>query len=169
VVGKPPMEDCFFGKATERIFLPLIRMQIPEIVDIHLPLEGVFHNCALVSIRKNFPGVARKVMHSIWGLGQMMFTKVIIVLEDPVDLGNYSEVAWKVLNHFDPSRDLEIVKGPVDALNHASSQAFFGGKVGIDATRKTKEEGMEREWPPEIIMDPQIKKRIDEIWKDLGI
>ncbi len=138
VVGKPPMEDCYMAKATERIFLPFLKMLIPEIVDIELPLEGVFHNCALIAIKKEYPGQAKKVINALWGLGQMASTKFIAVFDDDINLRDYSTVVWKLLNNVDPRRDLMIVEGPLDALDHSASYANFGGKMGIDATRKTR-------------------------------
>jgi 4-hydroxy-3-polyprenylbenzoate decarboxylase len=169
IVGKPPMEDCFIAKATERIFLPVLRMQIPELVDMNLPIEGVFHNLAVVSIRKRYPGHARKVMHAIWGLGQMSFTKFIIVVDENVNVQDMSEVLWRLGNNVDPKRDIEIVEGPVDVLNHASPAQNYGSKMGIDATKKLPEEGMPREWPPDIVMHPEVKAKIDMLWKELGI
>lgn len=169
VVGKPPMEDVFLGKATERIFLPLLQMQVPGIVDLHLPLEGVFHNCAIISIRKSYPGEARKVISALWGLGQLALTKVIIVVDEDVDVQNLSQVAWKVFNNIDPERDLLFIKGPVDVLDHASSVCGYGSKVGIDATRKMGEEGYERKWPEEIRMDEEIKRLVDQRWQDYGL
>ena len=169
VVGKPPMEDCFLGKATERIFLPLVRAQIPEIVDMNLPVEGIFHNLAFVSIRKRYPMQARRVMHALWGLGQMMFTKIIIVFDEDVDVQNTSEVLWRLGSNIDPKRDVTFVEGPVDALDHAAPQPLFGSKMGIDATRKIEGEGHHRAWPAEIVMDPAVKRKIDTVWKELGI
>jgi len=169
IVGKPPMEDCFIGKATERIFLPLIKRQLPEIVDINLPIEGVFHNLAVVSIDKRFPGHARKVINALWGLGQMMFTKIIIVVDAHVNVHDWSEVIWRVGNNVDPKRDVIIEEGPVDILNHASPFFGYGGKMGIDATEKLKEEGHPREWPPAIEMSEDIKKLVSEKWEKYGI
>jgi len=169
VVGKPPMEDCFLGKATERIFLPLVRAQIPEIVDMNLPVEGIFHNLAFVSIRKRYPMQARRVMHALWGLGQMMFTKIIVVFDEDVDVQNTSEVLWRLGSNIDPKRDVTFVEGPVDALDHAAPQPLFGSKMGIDATRKIEGEGHHRAWPAEIVMDPAVKRKIDTVWKELGI
>ncbi|WP_422447688.1 menaquinone biosynthesis decarboxylase [Thermoanaerobacterium sp. DL9XJH110] len=168
VVGKPPMEDCFLGKATERIFLPLLKIQCPEIVDINFPLEGVFHNCVIVSIKKRYPGHAKKVMHALWGIGQMMYTKLIIVVDEHVDPKDLSTVAWKVFNNIDARRDVVIVEGPLDALDHASPVKHYGSKMGIDATKKWKEEGYEREWPDDIVMDPKIKEMVDRRWKEYG-
>src|SRR5580765_8597633 len=147
IVGPPPMEDFYMGKAIERIFLPLMRLQLPEIRDIAMPAEGIFHNLILVAIRKSYPGHARKVMHAIWGLGQAMFSKVIVVVDEDVDVQNYREVAWKVLNNIDPERDIQFVMGPVDSLDHASRLPNYGSKMGVDATRKWPEEGFTRRWP----------------------
>ena len=167
IVGRPPMEDCYMAKATERIFLPLIKKQLPEIVDINLPIEGVFHNLALVSIDKRYPGHAKKVMHALWGLGQMMFTKIIIVFDKEVDVQNISEALWRLGNNIDPKRDIVFSEGPVDALDHAAPQPLFGSKMGIDATRKWKEEGFKRQWPDVVEMDKEIKEKIDKLWKKL--
>jgi len=155
------------AKATERIFLPLIKKQLPEIIDINLPIEGVFHNLALVSIDKRYPGHAKKVMHALWGLGQMMFTKIIIVFDKEVDVQNVSEALWRLGNNIDPKRDIIFSEGPVDALDHAAPQPLFGSKMGIDATRKWKEEGFKRQWPDVIEMDKEIKEKIDHLWKKL--
>ncbi len=167
IVGKPPMEDCFMAKATERIFLPLIKLIFPEIIDINLPIEGVFHNLAFVSIKKSYPGHAKKVMHGLWGLGQLMFTKIIVVLDEDVDVQNLQEVIWRVGNNIDPLRDFVFVQGPVDTLDHAAPYPGLGSKVGIDATRKFKEEGFMREWPQDIKMSKEVKKKIDNIWQEL--
>jgi len=169
IVGRPPMEDGFLGEAVERLFLPLVKKTIPEIVDMHLPVEGIFHNLMLVSIDKRFPGHARKTMHAIWGTGQMMFTKTIVVLDADVDLRNPREVVWRALTAIDPERDVELVRGPVDELDFAARLSCYGSKMGIDATRKWKEEGFTRPWPDPIVMSPAIKKRVDEIWASLGI
>jgi len=168
VVGKPPMEDCFLGKATERIFLPLLKMFMPEIVDINLPLEGVFHNCAVVSIKKSYPGQARKIMCAIWGMGQMMFTKMIIVVDDHVNVQDMSEVWWRVYNNTDPKRDFMVVDGPLEVLDHASPLSAYGSKVGIDATKKWAGEGHQREWPDEIIMNEEIKELVTSRWQEYG-
>src|SRR6185437_16001459 len=141
----------------ERIFLPLMRLQLPEVRDIAMPAEGVFHNLILVSIRKSYPGHARKVMHSIWGTGQAMFSKCIVVVDEDVDVQNVSEVAWKALNNIDPQRDIEFVLGPVDSLDHASRLPNFGSKMGVDATTKWKTEGFYRRWPNVIAMTPEVK------------
>ncbi len=168
VVGKPPMEDCYMAKATERIFLPIIKMILPEIKDIELPIEGVFHNCALVSIDKKYPGQAKKVINALWGLGQFSSTKFIAVFDKDLDLRDSGTVLWKLLNNVDPGRDLLFSQGPLDALDHSASYANFGGKMGIDATRKTREEGMGREWPEEIVMTPDVKAIVDRRWKEYG-
>jgi len=169
IVGPPPMEDYFMGKAIERMFLPLMRMQIPEIRDMCMPAEGIFHNLMLVSIRKSYPMQARKVMHAVWGLGQAMFTKCIVVVDEDVDVQNYSEVAWKALNNIDPQRDIEFVTGPIDSLDHSSRMANWGSKFGIDATKKWKEEGFTRPWPDVITMPADVKSRVDALWKKAGL
>jgi 4-hydroxy-3-polyprenylbenzoate decarboxylase len=168
VVGKPPMEDCYMGKATERIFLPLVKTQIPELVDMNLPLFGVFHNYAFVSIDKRYPYQAKKVMHCIWGLGQMMFTKIIVVVDKNVDVQDVEEVLWRVGNNVDPRRDITIVDGPLDVLDHASPLPRAGSKIGIDATKKWPEEGHTREWPDEIIMSPEIVDLVAGRWREYG-
>jgi 4-hydroxy-3-polyprenylbenzoate decarboxylase len=169
IVGRPPMEDAYLGKATERLFLPLLRVTLPEIVDMNLPVHGVFHNLAIVAIKKEFPGHARKVMHALWGLGQMMFTKTLIIVDHDVNVHDLSEVTWITGNHIDPQRDMVFVEGPVDVLDHAAPVLGYGSKVGIDATRKWRSEGFEREWPGAIVMDDKVKKYIDSIWDKLGI
>jgi len=169
IVGKPVQEDDFLGKASERIFLPFIRMIVPEIVDLHLPFEGAFHNCAIVSIKKSYPGQAKKVMQAIWGLGQLMFSKIVIVVPDSVDVQNLKEVAWRVFNSIDPKRDIIFSEGPVDELDVASCYAYYGTKMGIDATNKGAEEGMKRPWPDEIMMSPEIKMLVDKRWKEYGL
>lgn len=168
LVGKPPMEDCYMGKATERIFLPLLRLDFPEIKDINLPMEGVFHNFALISIKKSYPGHAKKIIHGLWGKGQMTFAKLLIVVDDDVDVQNLSYTAWRVLNNVDWRRDVVISDGPLDALDHAANWPRYGAKMGIDATRKTREEGMMRDWPEEIYMTDEIKKLVDRRWKEYG-
>jgi 4-hydroxy-3-polyprenylbenzoate decarboxylase len=169
IVGPPPMEDFYMGKAIERIFLPLMRTQLPEVRDICMPPEGVFHNLILVSMRKTYPGHARKVMHAIWGLGQAMFSKCIIVVDEDVDVQNVSEVAWKALNNIDPQRDIEFCLGPVDSLDHASRLPDYGSKMGVDATRKIASEGFTRRWPDVIKMSPEVVKRVDDLWKRAGL
>lgn len=169
IVGPPPMEDYWMGYAVERIFLPLMSAQLPEIVDMHMPAEGVFHNLMIVAIRKSYPGHARKVMNAIWGLPGAMFTKCLVVVDHDVDVHNTREVVWKALNHLDPERDMQFMLGPVDQLEHASRLPNFGSKVGIDATRKWAAEGFTRPWPEEVRMDPETKRRVDEMWKRLGL
>jgi 4-hydroxy-3-polyprenylbenzoate decarboxylase len=169
IVGKPPMEDAWMGKAVERIFLPMMRLNIPELVDINMPVEGVFHNLMIVSIRKSYPGQARKVMNAIWSLGQAMFTKVIVVVDEDVNVQDLREVALKALNHIDPERDIQFTLGPVDSLDHASRLPDYGSKMGIDATRKWASEGFARPWPDEIVMDATTKMIVDKKWKELGI
>ena len=169
IVGKPPMEDAWMGKAVERIFLPLMKLTLPEIVDVNLPVEGIFHNLMIVSIRKSYPGHARKVMNGIWALGQAMFTKCIVVVDEDVNVQDIGEVVLKVFNHIDPERDIQFTLGPVDSLDHASRLPNFGSKMGIDATRKWPTEGFTRPWPDEILMDEKTKALVDKKWKDLGI
>ena len=169
IVGPPPMEDFYMGQAIERIFLPLMRMQIPEIRDISMPAAGVFHNLMLISIRKSYPGQARKVMHAIWGLGQAMFTKTIVVVDEDVDVQSHGEVAWRALNNIDPERDIEFVHGPIDSLDHASRMPDYGSKMGIDATKKLPAEGFTRRWPDVITMSPEVRQRVDELWKRAGL
>ncbi|HBT48105.1 MAG TPA: menaquinone biosynthesis decarboxylase [Peptococcaceae bacterium] len=169
VVGRPPMEDAFLGKVTERLFLPLIRLLLPEVRDINFPVEGVFHNCAIVSIAKRYPGQARKVMYALWGMGQMMFTKFLIVVDADVNVHDLAEVRWKVLGNVDPRRDTVIVEGPLDALDHASPQPGYGGKMGIDATRKLPEEGHPRPWPQEACPDRSTLELIVRRWEEYGL
>jgi 4-hydroxy-3-polyprenylbenzoate decarboxylase len=168
IVGTPPMEDAYMGKAVERVFLPLMRLTIPELIDINLPIEGVFHNLMIVSIRKSYPGQARKVMNAIWSLGQAMFTKVIIVVDEDVDVQDLADVTLKVLNNIDPERDIQFTLGPIDSLDHASRLANYGSKMGIDATRKWPTEGFTRPWPNEIVMDAKTKALVDSKWKALA-
>ncbi len=169
IVGKPPMEDCYLAKATERIFLPLIQMMHSEIVDINMPLEGVFHNCIIVSIKKRYPGHAKKVMNALWGMGQMMFTKMIIVIDHNINPHDLSTVAWKVFNNIDAKRDVLIVDGPLDALDHSSPLPHYGHKMGIDATKKWPEEGHNRIWPDDIEMTQEIKDMVDRKWEKYKI
>ena len=169
IVGPPPQEDGPMGKATERLFLPLLKMQFPELVDMHLPVEGVFHNIAIISIRKRYPGHARKMMQAIWGTGQLMFTKIVIVVDDDVNVQNLAEVVWRVTANIDPKRDAVFADGITDVLDHASDRIGVSGKLGIDATRKWKEEGFDREWPEVLTMTPDVKRRVDQIWDRLGI
>jgi 4-hydroxy-3-polyprenylbenzoate decarboxylase len=169
IVGKPPMEDAWMGKAVERIFLPAMKMQIPELVDIHLPPEGVMHNLMLVSIRKSYPGQARKVMNAIWSLGQAMFTKCIVVVDEDCDVQNIAEVTLRVANNIDPERDTQFTLGPVDTLDHSSRLPNYGSKMGIDATRKWKAEGFNRPWPAMVEMDRATTAKVDAIWEKLGL
>jgi 4-hydroxy-3-polyprenylbenzoate decarboxylase len=169
IVGKPPMEDAWMGRAVERIFLPAMKMTIPEIVDTHLPVEAVFHNLMLVSIRKSYPGQARKVMNAIWSLGQAMFTKCIIVVDEDCDVQDVREVVLRVANNIDPERDIQFTLGPIDSLDHASRLPNYGSKMGIDATRKWKAEGFGRPWPAMIEMDAATRARVDAIWEKLGL
>ena len=169
IVGKPPMEDAWMGRAVERIFLPAMRMQIPEIVDIHLPVEGVFHNLMLVSIRKSYAGQARKVMNAIWSLGQAMFTKIIIVVDEDCDVQDIGEVTLRVANNIDPERDIQFTLGPIDSLDHSRRLPNYGSKMGIDATRKWKAEGFDRPWPAMVEMDRETKERVDALWSKLGL
>ena len=169
IVGRPPMEDYWMGKVSERIFLPTLKLVLPEIVDINMPAEGVFHNLVIVSIKKEFPGHARKVMHGLWGLGLMSLAKTIVVVDHFVDVQNPSEVAWRVTNNIDPAQDLVITQGPIDDLDVGSPTPKFGSKVGIDATQKGPLEGRQREWPPDILMSPEIKNLVDSKWSEYGI
>jgi 4-hydroxy-3-polyprenylbenzoate decarboxylase len=169
IVGKPPMEDGWMGKAVERIFLPLMKLTLPEIVDVNLPVEGIFHNLMIVSIRKSYPGHARKVMNGIWALGQAMFTKCIVVVDEDVNVQDIGDVVLKVFNHIDPERDIQFTLGPVDSLDHAARLPNFGSKMGVDATRKWPSEGFTRPWPDEILMDEKTKSIVDKKWKELGI
>jgi 4-hydroxy-3-polyprenylbenzoate decarboxylase len=169
IVGRPPMEDCYMAKATERIFLPVVRAMMPEVVDYDLPLEGVFHNCAIFQIKKEFAGQAFRVMNFAWSMGQMMFTKYVIVVDEDVDCHDYSQVAWRCFNNVDPSRDILISKGPLDRLDHSSNYESFGFKMGIDATRPIANEGHKREWPEALEMDAEVKARVDAMWGELGL
>jgi 4-hydroxy-3-polyprenylbenzoate decarboxylase len=168
VVGKPPAEDAWLGKATERIFLPAVKMTVPEIVDYDLPVAGVFHNCCIVSIRKAFPGHAKKVMHAIWGLGMLSLTKAVVVVDEHVNVHDYEEVFFYVGANVDPGRDVLISEGPLDHLDHAPTHQFFGGKLGIDATAKGPDEGT-RPWPQEIEMSEEIRALVDRRWEEYGI
>jgi 4-hydroxy-3-polyprenylbenzoate decarboxylase len=169
IVGKPPMEDAWMGKAVERVFLPAMKMTIPELVDIHLPVEAVFHNLMIVSIKKSYPGQARKVMHAIWSLGQAMFTKCIVVVDEDCDVQDIGEVVLRVANNIDPERDIQFTLGPVDSLDHASRLPNYGSKMGVDATRKWKAEGFNRPWPAVIEMDRATKAKVDAMWAKLGL
>jgi len=169
LVGPPPMEDFYLGHATERVFLPLLKLTVPEIVDYHMPSYGIFHNLVFVSIDKQYPGQAYKVMHALWGQGLMSLAKVLVILDKDVNVRNADEAWWVALNNIDPERDTTFTKGPVDVLDHASQHFSFGTKMGIDATRKWPEEGFTREWPDRIVMDADTKARIDALWPSLGI
>jgi 4-hydroxy-3-polyprenylbenzoate decarboxylase len=169
VVGRPPMEDTWMIKGVERIFLPLMKLTIPEILDINLPAEGVAHNLMLVRIRKSYAGQARKVMHAIWGLGQAMFTKCIVVVDEDCDVQDVSEVMLRVGNNIDPERDIQFTMGPVDTLDHASRLPNYGSKMGIDATRKWAAEGFTREWPQMLAMPNEVKARVAKICAELGL
>jgi len=168
VVGKPPMEDCYMAKATERLFLPLLKKMLPEIVDLNLPLEGVFHNCAIISVEKRFPGHVHKVLNALWGQGQMMYTKMIIVVDHDVDVQDLSTVMWKVFNNIDARRDLILSDGPLDTLDHASPRFRFGTRLGVDATRKGALEDHPREWPDDIDMTEEVKNLVNRRWKEYG-
>jgi 4-hydroxy-3-polyprenylbenzoate decarboxylase len=170
LVGRPPMEDYYMGKVTERIFLPMMKLVLPELVDINMPAEGSFHNLVIVSIKKEYPGQGRKVMHGLWGLGLMSLVKTIIVVDHNVDVQNISEVAWRVTNNFDPGEDLVFADGPIDDLDIGSPSPKYGKKIGIDATIKGPlESGRHREWPPDIAMDPDVMALVDQKWNNYGI
>ena len=168
VVGKPPAEDEWLAKATERIFLPAIRMSVPEIVDYDLPTAGAFHNCVLVSIRKRYPGHARKVMHAVWGLGLLSLAKSVVVVDEHVDVHDYEQVFFQLCANVDPKRDLVLTEGPLDQLDHSSVLPSYGGKLGFDATAKGPAEGT-RQWPSEIEMAPDVRARVDARWAELGL
>ena len=169
IVGRPPMEDFYLGHATERIFLPLLKLTIPEIVDYHMPAEGIFHNLVFVSIRKEYPGQAYKVMNALWGQGLMSLAKVLIVVDDWVNVRDPREAWWVALNNIDPERDARFTMGPMDVLDHSSRAFTYGSKIGLDATRKLPEEGFTREWPAVIEMDVQTKQKVDGMWTELGL
>ena len=169
IVGRPPMEDFYLGHATERIFLPLLKLTTPEIVDYHMPAEGGFHNLVFVSIDKKYPGHAYKVMNALWGAGLMSLAKVLVVVDKDIDVRNVSETWWATLNHIDPERDVRFTMGPVDVLDHSSRAFSYGSKMGIDATRKLPEEGFTRQWPKVIAMDDETKARVDDFFDSLGI
>jgi len=169
IVGRPPMEDYYLGHATERIFLPLLQLTLPEVVDYHMPAEGIFHNLVFVSIDKQYPGQAYKVMNGLWGQGLMSLAKVIVVVDRDVNVRDPKEAWWVALNHIDPERDVRFTMGPIDVLDHSSRGFSYGSKMGIDATKKWKEEGFSRDWPDRIVMDAATKARVDAMWKELGI
>lgn len=169
VVGPPPMEDFYLGKATERVFLPIIKMMLADLVDYNLPLEGTFHNCALVSVRKRYPGHAKKLMSAIWGLGMLSLTRCIVVVDHDVDVQDVSAVAFHAFSNVDPGRDMLVVDGPVDALDHAAPYFAYGSKVGFDATRKWEGEGVVRPWPSLAVMDDDTRARVDRRWREFGL
>ena len=169
IVGRPPMEDVWMGKATERLFLPLLQMTQPEIVDINMPFEGSFHNLVLVSIKKSYPGQARKVMYGIWSTGLLMLAKNVIVVDADVNVQDPAEVVWRVANNIDPRRDVVFADGPLDALDHASADSHYGSKMGIDATKKGPMDGHTRPWPNDVVMSPEIKAMVDRRWREYGI
>jgi 4-hydroxy-3-polyprenylbenzoate decarboxylase len=169
IVGRPPMEDFYLGHATERIFLPLLKLTTPEIVDYHMPAEGIFHNLVFVSIRKEYPGQAFKVMNALWGAGLMSLAKVLVIVDDWVNVRNPQEAWWVALNNIDPERDARFTMGPVDVLDHSSRTFTYGSKMGLDGTKKLPEEGFTRSWPPLILMDDATKARVDAMWPRLGL
>ncbi len=169
IVGRPPQEDYWLGKATERLFLPIIRVLLPEVVDMNMPAEGVFHNLVIVSIRKRYPGHPRKVMHALWGLGLMMLAKTIVVVSEHVDVHDLSEVAWRATGNIDPKRDLVLADGPMDDLDHAALRHRFGGKLGVDATEKAAADGIEQPWPEEIRMSEEIRALVERRWREYGL
>ncbi len=169
IVGKPPMEDFYLGKATERVFLPLIRMSVPDLVDMNMPAEGVFHNCIIVSVNKRYPGHAKKLMNAIWGLGLLSLSRCVVVVDHDVDVQNISEVAFHAFSNVDVGRDMLVTDGPVDALDHAAPYFAYGSKVGFDATRKWLGEGVVREWPDAAVMSDEVKARVDARWGEFGI
>ncbi|MCL1894538.1 MAG: menaquinone biosynthesis decarboxylase [Holophagaceae bacterium] len=170
VVGRPPMEDAYLGLATERIFLPLLRFLLPEIRDMHLPVAGAFHNLAIISMKKDYPGHCHKVMHSIWGLGQMMFTKCIVIVDEDIDPHNMQEVLFRITSNVEPRRDIIFTDGPLDVLDHSSDSFAFGSKIGIDATRKNKPfDGYMRQWPKDLTHPRELLEKIESRWKDFGI
>ena len=169
IVGRPPQEDYWLGKATERLFLPIIRLMLPEVVDMNMPAEGVFHNLVIVSIRKRYPGQARKVMQALWGMGLMMLAKTIVVVSEHVNVHDLSEVAWRATGNIDPRRDLMILEGPMDDLDHAALRHRFGGKLGVDATEKSALDDVAQPWPDEIVMSAEIRERVARRWKDYGL
>jgi 4-hydroxy-3-polyprenylbenzoate decarboxylase len=168
IVGRPPQEDYWLGKATERLFLPIIKMMLPEVVDLNMPAEGVFHNLVIVSIKKRYPGHARKVMMALWGMGLMALAKTIVVVSDHVNVHDLSEVAWRATGNIDPKRDLMILEGPMDDLDHAALRHRYGGKLGVDATEKGALDDIVQPWPDEIVMSEEIRERVTRRWKDYG-
>jgi 4-hydroxy-3-polyprenylbenzoate decarboxylase len=169
IVGRPPQEDYWLGKATERLFLPIIRMMLPEVCDVNMPAEGVFHNLVIVSIRKRYPGHARKVMTALWGMGLMALAKTIVVVSEHVNVHDLSEIAWRATGNIDPRRDLMILEGPMDDLDHAALRHRFGGKLGVDATEKGPLDDVVQPWPDEILMSDEIRELVMRRWKDYGL
>jgi 4-hydroxy-3-polyprenylbenzoate decarboxylase len=169
LVGPPPMEDAWLGKATERLFLPMLRTIFPEIVDMNLPVEGAFHNLVIVSIKKEYPFHASRLAHGLWGAGQMSFSKVICVVDHDVDVQDLGQVTWRLLANLDPKRDIAFVDGPIDQLDHGANQALWGGKVSIDGTRKWREEGYARTWPEPCHVSADVAARVDAMWPELGL
>ena len=168
IVGRPPMEDGWLGWATERLFLPLLQVPLPEVVDYHLPVAACFHNLVIISIKKRYPGHARKVCQALWGTGQIMFTKTVVVVDEDVNVHDPQEVLWRVTGSLDPARDVFFSEGPVDQLDHATNLACYGGKMGIDGTRKLPGElGYEREWPDVVTMKPEVKAEVEKKWAGL--
>ena len=169
IVGKPPQEDCYMGLAVGRMFLPIMKKQFPELVDMHMPFEGIFHNLMILSIKKRYPGHARKMMQAIWGLGQAMFTKCIVVVDEHINVRDLAQVTWYALNNIDPERDIQFTQGPVDVLDHSSRSLGFGSKMGVDGTRKVAAEGFSRRWPDEINMDAATLQKVQARWREYGI
>jgi 4-hydroxy-3-polyprenylbenzoate decarboxylase len=169
IVGRPPQEDYWLGKATERLFLPIIRLMLPEVVDMNMPAEGIFHNLVIVSIKKRYPGQARKVMSALWGMGLMMLAKTIVVVSEHVNVHDLSEVAWRATGNIDPRRDLMIVEGPMDDLDHAALRHRYGGKLGVDATEKSALDDVAQPWPDEIVMTDEMRARVTRRWKEYGL
>jgi 4-hydroxy-3-polyprenylbenzoate decarboxylase len=169
IVGRPPQEDYWLGKATERLFLPIIRLMLPEVVDMNMPAEGIFHNLVIVSIKKRYPGQARKVMTALWGMGLMMLAKTIVVVSEHVNVHDLSEVAWRATGNIDPRRDLMIIEGPMDDLDHAALRHRYGGKLGVDATEKSALDDVTQPWPDEIVMSDEVRERVTRRWKEYGL
>ncbi|HKB24661.1 MAG TPA: menaquinone biosynthesis decarboxylase [Methylomirabilota bacterium] len=169
LVGRPPQEDYWLGKASERLFLPIIRLLLPEVVDLNMPAEGVFHNLVIVSIKKRYPGQARKVMTALWGMGLMMLAKTLVVVSEHVNVHDLSEVAWRATGNIDPKRDLVVLEGPMDDLDHAALRHRFGGKLGVDATEKGALDDVVQPWPAEIVMTDEIRALVTRRWKDYGL
>ncbi|MBI3625238.1 MAG: UbiD family decarboxylase, partial [Candidatus Rokubacteria bacterium] len=168
IVGRPPQEDYWLGKATERLFLPIIRTVLPEVVDINMPAEGIFQNLVIVSIKKRYPGQARKVMYALWGMGLMMLAKTIVVVSEHVNVHDLSEVAWRATGNIDPKRDVVILEGPMDDLDHAALRHRYGGKLGVDATEKGPLDDITQDWPEEIVMSDEVKALVTRRWREYG-